>query len=362
MKRRSLANFIKAGSLRAGFYIACCTLLTNAYADQRLRIGADPRLELLTVVQLLSRYPYLTPYRTDYARDAIAHFTNYPPHQAIALFRNFSADGNWSDAYPTAMLYLSDPPALEERETIPTYIYEAFRGPENFARFLQALRDFARRTDFNRFFARQNKLYLQLEYKLRKDLAEANPSVEIEDYFGTPQLSYHLVLSPLLHHGGFGPHLGRTGGPFDVYTLLGPTGAERGIPRFGPREQLLQIVWHEFSHAFVNPLSEGYYREIERRSALFDPLAEQMNRLGYTRWLDCANEHIIRAIVARLAHHHLGPEAGNRALREESSRGFRYIHALARRLEEYEARRRDYPTLDAFFPRLLDIFAELKEP
>ena len=39
MKRRSLANFIKAGSLRAGFYIACCTLLTNAYADQRLRIG-----------------------------------------------------------------------------------------------------------------------------------------------------------------------------------------------------------------------------------------------------------------------------------------------------------------------------------
>lgn len=61
-----------------------------------------------------------------------------------------------------------------------------------------------------------------------------------------------------------------------------------------------------------------------------------MNRLGYTRWLDCANEHIIRAIVARLARHHLGPEVGNRALREESGRGFRYIQALSRRLEEYE--------------------------
>ena len=137
MKRRFLSNYIKAGFLRAGFYIVYCILLTNAYADQRLRVDADPRLELLTIVQLLSRYPYLTPYRIDYARDAIAYFANYSPHQAIALFRNFSADGKWSDAYPTAMLYLSDPPALEERETIPTYIYDAFRGPENFARFLQ---------------------------------------------------------------------------------------------------------------------------------------------------------------------------------------------------------------------------------
>ena len=362
MKRLFLANFLKAGSLRAGFCFACCTLITNVYADERLRVGADPRLELLTVVQLLSRYPYLTPYRVNYARDAISHFANYLPHQAIALFRNFSAEGNWSDAYPTAMLYLSDPPALEERETIPEYIYDAFRGPENFARFLQALRDFAYRTDFNRFFARHNKLYLQLEYQLRKELAEANPTAEIEAYFGTRQLSYSLVLSPLLHHGGFGPHLGQAGGPFDVYTLLGPTGAERGMPRFGPRDHLLQIVWHEFSHAFVNPLSEGYYHEIERHSALFVPLSDQMNGLGYTRWLDCANEHIIRAIVARLAHNHLDPEAGRRALREESARGFRYIHALARRLEEYESHRRDYPTLAAFFPRLIDIFAELQTP
>ena len=127
------------------------------------------------------------------------------------------------------------------------------------------------------------------------------------------------------------------GGTFDVYTLLGPTGAERGTPLYSPREQLLQIVWHEFSHAFVNSL-------------------------GYKHWLDCANEHIIRAIVARLAYHHLGPEAGSRALREDSSRGFHYIHALARRLEEYETHRNAYPTLAAFFPQLIDIFAELQNP
>ena len=369
-------NQIKAGSLRAGFYLAhffIATLtvpITHAAvedhaarsdaSEQRLHIGADPRLELLTIVQLLSHYHYLTPYRVDYARDAIAHFSSYQRHQAITLFRNLSSGVGWSDVYPTAMLYLSDPPALEENQAIPPHIYRAFRGPKNFTRFIQALRDFARQTHFNRFFTRQEKLYLRLKYGLRENIAHADPTAAVEDYFGTRQLSYHLVLSPLLHHGGFGPHLGRPGGPYDVYTLLGPTGAKRGVPEYGPRNQLLQIIWHEFSHAYVNPLSEDHYDELMHHTELFTPLAEQMNRIGYARWLDCANEHLIRAITARLAHHHLGPAAGRQALREESGRGFRYIHALAHRLEEYEAMRDDYPTFASFFPRLVAVFAELQ--
>jgi hypothetical protein len=121
----------------------------------------------------------------------------------------------------------------------------------------------------------------------------------------------------------------------------------------------LQIIWHEFSHAFVNPLSEEYYPMLRPHADLFAPLAEQMASIGYTHWLDCANEHLIRAVTARLAHHHLGAEAGRRALREESARGFRYIHAIARRLEEYESQRDRYPTFAAFFPRLIAVFAEL---
>ena len=369
-------NYIKAGSLRAGFYFAHCFIATltvpvvhaaaedhasqSDASEQRLYIGADPRLELLTVVQLLSRYPYLTPYRVDYARDAIAHFSSHQRHQAITLFQNLSSGVGWSDAYPTAMLYLSDPPALETNGPIPPHIYRAFRGPENFTRFIQVLRDFARQTHFNRFFARQEKLYIRLKAELSQDLSHRDPTAAVEAYYGTRQLSYHLVLSPLLHHGGFGPHLGRPGGPYDVYTLLGPTGAERGVPKYGPRDQLLQIIWHEFSHAYVNPLSEDHYDELMHHAELFTPLAEQMNAIGYTRWLDCANEHLIRAITARLAHHHLGPEAGRQTLREESARGFRYIHALAHRLEEYEARRDDYPIFASFFPQLIAVFAELQ--
>ena len=353
---------LKADSLRVGFYCICvglALLASGVRAEQRLHIGADPRIELLTAVQLLSQYRYLTPYRVEYADDLIAHFSRYPPQQAVAFFRSLSLDTGWSDAYPTAMLYLSDPPALELTQPIPPHIYRAFRGEENFAHFVHALRIFARQTQFNLFFTRSQKLYQLLETRFREELAGADPTGQVEAYFGIRQLSYHLILSPLLHHGGFGPHIGRHGGPYDVYTLLGPTDATRGLPEYGPRDHLLQIIWHEFSHAFVNPLSEEYYPMLRPHAELFAPLAEQMARIGYTHWFDCANEHLIRAITARLAHHHLGAEAGRRALREESGRGFRYIHAIARRLEEYESQRDRYPTFISFFPRLIAVFAEL---
>ena len=161
------------------------------------------------------------------------------------------------------MLYLSDPPVLEPTQPIPPHIYRAFRGEENFTRFVHALRNFARQTQFNHFFARSQKLYRLLEARLREELADADPTSEVEAYFGTRQISYHLVLSPLLHHGGFGPHIGRHGGPYDVYTLLGPTDATRGLPEYGPRDQLLQIIWHEFSHAFVNPPQRGVLSNAE---------------------------------------------------------------------------------------------------
>ena len=92
-------NNIKADSLRAGFYIACfCStsfLIPHAnaepiepYASRKaaapyLHIGVDPRIELLTTVQLLSQYRYLTPYRVDYARDILIHFSKYQHHQAM---------------------------------------------------------------------------------------------------------------------------------------------------------------------------------------------------------------------------------------------------------------------------------------
>ena len=106
-------------------------------------MGIDPRIELLTTVQLLSGYPFLTPYQTHYARVVFERFHSHVDHPAVRHFRSLSASTGWSDAYPTAMLYLSDPPELEEVFPLHPTVYAAFNGPENFDRFISALRGFA---------------------------------------------------------------------------------------------------------------------------------------------------------------------------------------------------------------------------
>ncbi len=347
---------------RRAFLLACGLsffLFISASYSTPLHIGADPRIELLTTVQLLSDYGFLTPYYQNYAQKVFDRFSSHRAHQAVQLFRALSKNGGWSDAYPTAMLYLSDPPELEEQFPLPPHIYAAFRGPENFHAFVSALRSFAQQTRFMSFFNDQERHFSELEQDVRQLIGEHDPIATVESYYGTRQISYHLILSPLLHHGGFGPHIGQPGGPYDVYILLGPTGASRGRPSYGPRPHLLELIWHEFSHAFVNDLAGDYSTLLFRHDALYSPIEKSMQKLGYTRWLDCANEHVIRAITARLTSQNFGPQESSQALRRESQRGFRYVHALAARLVEYEKNRALYPSFAVFYPRIVDTFSDL---
>ena len=140
-----------------------------------LHIGTDPRIELLTTVQLLSGYSFLTPYYQNYAQKVFDRFSSHRAHQAVQLFAALSRDGSWSDAYPTAMLYLSDPPELEEQFPLPPHIYAAFRGAENFYAFVSALRSFAHQTRFMSFFNDQERHFFELEQDVRQLLGEQYP-------------------------------------------------------------------------------------------------------------------------------------------------------------------------------------------
>ena len=100
-----------------------------------------------------------------------------------------------------------------------------------------------------------------------------------------------------------------------------------------------ELIWHEFGHAFANDLLGTYSEELIQRSALYLPLAKPYEKHGkYTRWIDCANEHVIRAVTARLSAQVFSPEQGRQALREDAERGFRYVHAISRRQREHTNR------------------------
>ena len=81
-----------------------------------------------------------------------------------------------------------------------------------------ALREFAHQTRFMRFYHGQESFFVALEQGVRELLGNHDLISTVESYFGVQQIRYHLMLSPPLHHEGFGPHIGRPGGHYDVYT------------------------------------------------------------------------------------------------------------------------------------------------
>ena len=182
----------------------------------------------------------------------------------------------------------------------------------------------------------------------------------LEDYVGEKQGNYHIILGPLLHHGGFGPSIVRDKGVTDLFRIIGPVGESGGIPDFGDLARLQDVLWHEFAHSFVDPITAENLESVNEYSGLYTLIADQMMSAGgYMNWQICVNEHIIRAITCRLFHSEIGPEAGKKALETERARGFRYIDAVHSRLLEYEANRSRYATLKSFYPEIVAAFEEI---
>lgn len=203
---------------------------------------------------------------------------------------------------------------------------------------------------------------------VERKLQGVDPISPLENYYGLKQHSYTIILVPLFS-GGYGPRMEQKDGAFDVYIIIGPREAKAGLPDFGSAGNLERLAWHEFSHSFVNPITERSIEGINKYSSLYDPVSSWMKPQAYGNWETCVNEHLIRAVNGRLAYHQeykeKGEKAAERALQDEiqsqRSKGFFYVEALCKRLELYEANRVRYQTFVDFYPELITLFKELSE-
>jgi len=326
----------------------------------QITVNVDPRIELLAAVQLISGYGertrLITRYEFTYRKRMQLQFSPWADHEAARLFDAMSRRGFSFDAPVAVILHCSDPPALEEVAEIPEAIVTRAGGREHLKRFLAALRAFAKDTDFSAFFENHAAEYEKMIEPVREHLAGIDIGM-LEAYYGTKQGGYHIILAPLFHPGGFGPSVRlEEDQPPHTYSVMGPHGTEHDLPTFGSAEDFRYLVWHEFSHSFVNPIVDAHGEDVDRCEPLFEPLRDRMSRQAYKHWRTCVYEHVVRAATCRFTAREMGDEAGAKAIASESSRAFVYVEELCAKLEEYEADRQTYPTLDAFFPSLLQVF------
>lgn len=351
--RRWLTRVIATAVIASHPWTPCPLLgqADSAATTADVAVIVDPRIEVASAIQLLDGdYPLVTPYDSDYRRAVAAYFAHAADHPAVTIFRRIRGQGFAFDVVPKTLLRASPPPSM--RLVLPLGEELESRGPDpaDVRDFVEALGEFARDTDFDRFFAAHMATH-------RRWIEETSPLVqqasdEVTAYGGTDLGRRTVVLGPLLHDGGFAS---RVGGEEDnaAFAFIGPSGVVDGQPTFGPADRIASLVAHEFAHLFVNPLAETHAEEVAALASLHEPIADAMARQAYPSWEIALNEHVVRAVVARLALGRDGPDAAEAELARQEERGFRYVRALAARLAEYEDARDRYPTLADFYPALL---------
>lgn len=336
----------------------------NSYSKSAdLKIMVDQRIELLAVVQVLSdyheKYGLLTGFDFPYKRDVNLFFSPYKEHLVIKIFNKMSSNSFSYDAPPTLMLHLSNPPQLELEIPLTDDLINRGGGKEQISKFLEALRDFAKVSQFELFWNSHRGTYEEMVAHIQNQIKGNEYIADIEEYYGMHQNSYMIIVSPLFHSGGFGPRVERRTGVFDIYNITGTNSIENGFPRFGSTDHLKYIAWHEFSHSFVNPITSVFSKEINKYAKLYSPISNHMRIQAYPDWQTCLNEHIVRAVTTRLSYLKINQETGDNALFNERKRGFFYIPALCERLKYYESNRDKFKTFSEFYPEVIKVFEEL---
>ena len=328
----------------------------------KLKVSVDPRMELLSAIQLISNYDknfnLITEYSFLYKYNMNQYFEPYKEHKAVALLNEMSSKGYAYDAPPTTMLYVAPTEELELVNKVPKDLEMRAGGSKQLQDFYEALSDFMKISKFRAFYESNMPLYQKCVDDTVKVLEGEDYIADIENYYGIKQNTYNIILTPLFHEGGFGPRVLNENGGYDIYNIMGPVGMEDIMPVFSSKEELRYLIWHEFGHSFVNPVTNKNLKRVNKYKALMEPIQEAMTNQAYPDWPTCVNEHIVRANTARLTKTELGEEAYKQIIKREKGRGFIYIEALANKMEEYELNREKYKDFEAFYPEILKVFKE----
>jgi hypothetical protein len=340
------------------------TVFAAEEKDDRIpiRVNIDSRVELISIVFRLAGNPEYTQGRVpNYLRDIDEHFGPFRDHALIKLAARLrNTRGVSYDAPMSLAVHLADAERLEERipfDAQPLGLDKRWRL-EELREFLTLSRQFVKETRFAEFQKAHQSLFDQTVIRA-EDLLKREARLEwFNQFFGArPNADFNVVLGMV--NGGccYGSRIAFKDRE-ELYCILGVWLCDtNGIPRFD--RTVLDTVTHEFGHSYVNPLVYRYTQELEAPGKkLFTQVKSRMQRMAYGNWETMIHESIVRAAVVSYLRSTQGEAAASQQTAREIRNGFLWMEELVRTLGDYEKQRDRHPTLDTFFPKIIQFFKD----
>jgi hypothetical protein len=341
--------------------------LPGAFSQMKggVKVSILPQIELISIIQKISNYSekhgfLLTNETAGYVAEVNEYFGSYKTDPVVRMFDKLSRPGMLNYSIPSSiMLHVDADLNLRKDILLDDFVVNRCGGRDSLAIFLDLLRQFAARSSFNTFFQQHKKYYLSLTDTTVAHLDRQNHITEIENFYGVKQRSYNIVLVSLYNYVGYGNSLLYPDGKRDIFNVMGPMKYQNGMPFFGDEEYLRYIVSHEFSHPFINPLTEKNWAYIKAYAPNFDAIPAVAKKQVCGDWQECINEFVIRAITTCLAEN-VSDSFGKKIYDKEKSMGVSYLDALRDKIKYYQSNRDKYPTFASYYLSILDTFKDVR--
>lgn len=325
--------------------------------NSKFNITIDERIETLYAVAYFNDYFLVNNHENLYKKTLRKNFQKLKTHKAVELFDSLSTKYNFSynRTVEWILQYSNFPEFKKIKEEADDYVIVPEAKKHLIEEFRLELIKFNQDTLFQKYLRVVEPLNEKVISQVKSSETIYKLPLFLEEYYGEKLNSYHLILSPLIHAGGFNSEIINEKGESEVYALLGPNGEIDFIPYFDKDFIETDLIIHEFGHSFVNPLIEKYSKEIEGLNSKYYSikLKENAKKQGYNAWKYVFNELLLRAITIHIAEQKFGKEKAEKLLDFEKSIGFGLVEKILGILKGYELNRNTYRTFNEFYPELI---------
>lgn len=339
------------------FPILLLVSLKSIGQKPELNITIDERIETIYTIAFLDDYFLINNHDNLYKSKLNHTFKALKNHKAVALFDTLSKKHgfNFNNITDWVLQFGEFPELNKVREVVNPEPFDESKGDYLIRKFKKELISFNQDSLFQAYLIEVKALNNKVINQVKQSKSIQHLPAYLEEYYGSKLGSYHLILSPLVHSGGFNSKF-IADGEIEVYAIIGPNGEIEHIPYFEKEYLEMDMILHEFGHSFVNPLTDKFQKEIETIKAKYynETLREDGKSQAYGDWKQLFNELVIRAITIRIANKNFGTEKAQELLNYEKSIGFSLVENIVEILEEYENSREKYSKFGAFYPILIE--------
>ncbi len=331
-----------------------------------LEVVFDPRVELMSIIFRLAGNPEYNKGQVEaYTKDVEEHFGHFRDHPAVELARKLrSTRGVSYDAVMSMAVHVTDAYELEEKvpfDPHPEGLDKRW-SLESAREFLKLARQFVKDTSFKEFIEKHQPLHDTTASRMQALLEEHGHIEWFPEFFGErPEASFTATFGLLNGGNCYGTRCYTADGKEELFCILGVWSTDReGMPQFD--RGMLDTVVHEFCHSYTNAIIDRHEAKLKPAALKIYPHVESaMKRQAYGNWKTMMYESLVRACTVRHTRKNSGPIAAWLAIQYEKKRHFYWVGELSDLLGEYEAHRDQYPTLDAFAPKIVAFFDQYAE-